>query len=604
MLSFIDKIDCCGCNACGDICSHNAISFIDDNEGFWYPHVDMELCIDCGLCEVVCPIISNQIKILRFEKPIVYGAFSKNEEIRIDSTSGGLFSTMALKKLADGAYIGGAVYNEDHTVSHVLCNRTESLEFMRSSKYLQSNSIGVYRQIKFLLRKGEEVFFCGTPCQVHALYNFLKKDYPNLTTCDFICRGVNSPKVFLSYMSMLEKKYKAKATEIKFKAKEWGWHNFSMKVCFDNGKKYCKDRWHDLFFIGYLQYGGFARPSCYQCKFKGFPRKSDITLGDFWGIEYIDKTMDQDKGTSLVLINSEKGKSLFDHIKNDIEWKEFTLEEAKQGNSAIELSLDAPIANRNDFFRDIDKMSFDKVARKYFFKQNNISFIRHIKIKLGYYYYLFSLLCKGIQPIRFSLSSIKTFIRINLGSDNVKKNREFLFQNYANSIVQLNKTSQLILHDYLEMGVKQVRKSGKETRLLLENNSQMLIDGYFRMYAGSYIRIVENGKLIVHGGFINENVQITCGDTIEIGRDCAIARDVIIRSYDGHRILDGRKKISASIYIGNHVWIGQRAIILKGVKIGDGAIIAAGSIVTKDIPSHALAAGVPAKVIKENVKWE
>lgn len=604
MINLINKIDCCGCNVCGDICPHNAISFINDKEGFWYPIVNVSFCTNCDLCNIVCPVISNKVKGSRYENPIVYAAFSKDDAIRIDSTSGGIHSTIALKKLANQAYIAGAVFNENHTVSHILSNKLRDLELIRSSKYLQSDSLGIYKKVRDLLKKGEEVFFCGTPCQIQALYNFLKRDYANLTTCDFVCRGVNSPKVFLSYMKMLEKKYKAKAIKIKFKAKKWGWHNFSMRVCFDNGEEYCEDRWRDLFFIGYLQYGGFTRPSCYQCKFKGFPRQADITLGDFWGIESIDETMDQDKGTSLILVNSLKGKQLFEDIKQDVYWKEFTLSDAIKGNPAIESSLESSSMNREDFFNDLDKLSFDKVAKKYFFQKNRINIFHKLKIKLGYYYYLYSLFYKGMQPIKWSLSSICTFIKINVTSKQIEKSENFPFQNYTKAIVQLDGDSRLTLRAKLEMGVKQVKGSNKETRLLLENNSQMIVDGFFRMYSGSYIRVIEKGKLIVHGGFINENVQITCGDTIEIGKECAIARDVIIRSYDGHKILGGKKECSASIYIGNHVWIGQRAIILKGVNIGDGAIIAAGAIVTKDVPSHSLVAGVPARVVRENISWE
>lgn len=202
---------------------------------------------------------------------------------------------------------------------------------------------------------------------IKALHLFLRKDYENLITCDFVCRGVNSPKVFLSYMKMLEKEFKSTATNIKFKAKDEGWHNFSMRVKFANGKEYCKNRWQDLFFIGYLQNGVFTRPSCFACRFKGFPRTSDITLADFWGIENIDPSMDQDKGTSLVMINSPKGMKLFESIKEQIEWKEFSYEEALKENPAIENSLNRPDTNREIFFNDIDKLPYYKVAQ-------NISF--------------------------------------------------------------------------------------------------------------------------------------------------------------------------------------------------------------------------------------
>lgn len=189
---------------------------------------------------------------------------------------------LALNIYKKQGYVGGAIYNSDHTVSQTISYDKELLSQIRSSKYLQSNAEGIYRHIQSLLKQDKLVFFCGTPCQIKALHLFLRKDYENLITCDFVCRGVNSPKVFLSYMKMLEKEFKSTATNIKFKAKDEGWHNFSMRVKFANGKEYCKNRWQDLFFIGYLQNGVFTRPSCFACRFKGFPRTSDITLADFW----------------------------------------------------------------------------------------------------------------------------------------------------------------------------------------------------------------------------------------------------------------------------------------------------------------------------------
>ena len=153
-------------------------------------------------------------------------------------------------------------------------------------------------------------------------------------------------------------------------------------------------------------------------------------------------------------------------------------------------------------------------------------------------------------------------------------------------------------------GLKQVKNSKKETRILLEEKATLRIEGEFKIYAGSYIRVIQGGTLIIHDGFINEDTQITCGDLIEIGHGCTIGRDVIIRSYDGHEVIGSDNKIALPIHIGNHVWIGQRAIILKGVTIGDGAIVAAGAIVTKDVPAHSIVAGNPARVVRENITWQ
>lgn len=366
MISIQNKEDCCGCNACGDACAHSAITFKTDNEGFWYPEVNKDLCTDCGLCEKVCPIIQRTDTVVRYDKPLVYAAYTKDDAIRTDSTSGGMHSMLAQAMYTKSAHVGGAIYNEDHTVRHIVSNDPSKLDEIRSSKYLQSSMDGQYREVKKLLLAGEHVFYCASPCQIQALYKFLRKDYHNLTTCDFICKGVNSPKVFLKYMDMLERQYGAKATKIKFKAKKWGWHNFSMRVNFANGKEYCKDRYHDSFYIGYLQSGNFSRPSCYKCKFKGIPQIADITLADFWGIENIDKSMDQDRGTSLVMINSDKGKALFEDVQDKIVCKQFTIEQAVAENQALLHSAKALKDDREVFFEDLDKHPFEVVAKKYF----------------------------------------------------------------------------------------------------------------------------------------------------------------------------------------------------------------------------------------------
>lgn len=596
MITIKNKVDCCGCNACGDVCAHKAILFKTDHEGFWYPEVDIQKCTDCHLCEKVCPMLHKADNIERYADATVYAAYTKDEAIRLDSTSGGIHSMLALKKFEDNAYVGGAVYNPDHTCSQIVTSDKAMLPEIRSSKYLQSNSEGVYTEIRKFLRDGKEVFYCGCPCQIHALYNFLDKEYNNLTTCDFICRGVNSPKVFLKYMEMLERQFDSKATQIKFKNKKWGWHNFSLRVNFENGQEYCKDRWHDLFFIGYLQSGNFARPSCYECPFKGFPQKADITLADFWGIEKIDVSMDQDKGTSLVMINSDKGQRLFDSIKNEIEWRPFTMDDARKGNPAMDGSLKAVKPNREALFDDLDKMPFEKVAAKHFplptLKKKIEKRLRPLKN-----------LFKTIKMLGFSVHSWSTFLYVNFLSCNVTRKGGHL-KNGSGTIIQMDKGAHFTLLSTLKTGEKQVRKSSMETRILLQEDSQMIVDGPFTVYSGSYVRVAPKGKLILHGGFINENVQITVGDVVEIGSDFTCGRDVVIRSFDGHKILRDGYKISEPIKIGNHVWVGQGATILKGVTIGDGAIIASGAIVTKNVPAYSIVAGVPAKVVNDNVKWE
>ena len=426
MKEIIEKSKCCGCNACGDVCPKGAITFQTDKEGFWYPDINQDLCIDCGLCQKTCPVLTKADNVIRYDEPLVYAAYTKDEAIRTDSTSGGIHSMLALAMYEQNAYIGGAVYNKDRTVRHIVSPDRQLLPEIRSSKYLQSSMEGVYKEVRDLLKAGEKVFFCGAPCQIQGLYKFLRKEYDNLTTCDFICRGVNSPKVFLSYMDMLEKQYGSMATQIKFKNKKWGWHNFSMRVNFENGQEYCKDRWHDLFFIGYLQSGNFARPSCYQCTFKGFPQKADITLADFWGIENVDPSMDQDRGTSLVMVNSDKGKALFDAIKDKINWRQFTMKDAEAGNPALNSSLTSTSSNRDAFFDALDKMPFNKVAENFFplptFKNRLKKRLRNYARKLKKALIL-------IGMLGFSIRSWKTFLSLNVFSSHIKKGKRLVVKN-------------------------------------------------------------------------------------------------------------------------------------------------------------------------------
>lgn len=198
--------------------------------------------------------------------------------------------------------------------------------------------------------------------------------------------------------------------------------------------------------------------------------------------------------------------------------------------------------------------------------------------------------------------SIPRLIFINCICKNVDSSSRMPIAMNKNCIFDFHPSAKLIIGENLRCGVQHVKNADIKTRIRLQEKSQIIIPSHYTIYAGSYIVVRPNSKLILHPGFINENVQITCQGTIEIGEGTAIGRDVIIRNFDGHKIKG--EIISAPIHIGKHVWIGQRAIILKGVTIGDGAVIAAGAIVTKDVPPGCVVAGIPAKVIRENVEWE
>lgn len=364
MIDKVEKSTCTGCNACLNICPKLAITMLADIEGFQYPVVDKRLCDNCGLCLRICPTLNKFFKQINFLNPDIFAAWSLNEEVRINSTSGGIFSELAKKILENGGYVVGAKYNDKFTVEHHIINNVQELPKLRQSKYLQSNVGFIYKKIRKLLIDKKEVLFCGTPCQNAGLTSYLQEQYDNLLLCDFICRGVNSPTVYLKYLSMLQERYRSKIIKVIFKNKTYGWNQCSTLIKFENGDSYIEDRNHDLFMIGYLRYNLYVRPSCYNCMFKKLPRISDISLGDFWGIGKTRPHLDQNKGTSVLFINSDKGKSFFERIQPNIYYEKCTFEEAVRGNVCILNSIIRD-PRRDNFFIDLRTNSFDKVMEKY-----------------------------------------------------------------------------------------------------------------------------------------------------------------------------------------------------------------------------------------------
>lgn len=375
MIEIKEKKECTGCFVCYNICPKNAIKMEEDKEGFKYPNVDKSKCINCGLCTKVCPVINNKIVNEKKEKPIIYAAWSKQQTVRLDSTSGGIFSELANHFYSNDGFVCGAIFNDNNLVEHILSSDVKDIDKIRSSKYLQSDINDIYKKIKEKLEQNKLVLICGSPCQIAGLYNFLGKEYNTLYTCDFICRGMNSPKIFKGYIKSLEDKYKSKVKKIKFKNKIHGWHNFSTRIDFENGKTYIGGRYVDSYMLGYLKYNAFMRPSCYDCKFKGLPKKSDITLADFWGIENINPKLDNNQGTSMVMINSKKGMDLFNKIKESIDYEQILSNEVFEQNVCNSTSPELTEA-RKKVFENIDLMTYDELKNNFFPAPNKIEQIK------------------------------------------------------------------------------------------------------------------------------------------------------------------------------------------------------------------------------------
>lgn len=370
----IKRERCTGCGACDNICPENAIAMRTDSEGFWYPDVDKALCVQCWKCRDVCPVLQADrgdssergIKNAGMGRRNIYAAWSKKPEIRYHSTSGGIFSELALDILRDGGYVSGAAYDACHMVRHQVTDKKEDLAKLRQSKYVQSDMGTVYKDIGNLLSQGEALLFCGTPCQCEGVLCYCKEksiDTEGLYLIDFICRGSNSPKVYRKFLEELEVRYQSKTRRVWFKNKAHGWNCFSTRVDFENGTHYSEDRYHDVYIRGYIEENLYIRPSCSACRFKGFRRAADMTLADFWGVQLPGHMQESDGGTSMVMVHTEKGRELWESISPRLYWTKKELADVMAGNECFYHSVKEG-RHREEFMEDLDKMPvIDNIKR-------------------------------------------------------------------------------------------------------------------------------------------------------------------------------------------------------------------------------------------------
>lgn len=319
----INKKECCGCTACMHVCPVKCIIMQEDEEGFLYPVMEKEKCLDCHKCEKVCPVGNENMV---DEKTKTFVGYCKNEEIRRKSSSGGIFSVIAEWIIQQNGVVFGAAFDEKFEVHHIAVETKEKLGKLRGSKYVQSRLENTYPEAKQYLEMKRKVLFTGTACQIAGLKKYLNKEYENLYTVDVLCHGVPSPKIWRMYLEDKKEQYHATIEKIEFRNKNTGWKNYSVNMEFSDMQRYCVHFYEDKYMRMFLD-NIDLRPSCYACHFKGFPRISDLTIGDSWGIENHMPDMDDDKGTSIILINSFNGMKMFEAIKENLIVKEAELDE-------------------------------------------------------------------------------------------------------------------------------------------------------------------------------------------------------------------------------------------------------------------------------------
>lgn len=603
MIDRLSKAECCGCNACGDACPKGSISFVKDDEGFLYPQIDKTTCIECNLCEKVCPVINIEaLKKNDFEKPKCYAAVHKNLQVRFDSTSGGAFSAFAKKAYQEKAYVGGAVWNDDWSVSQYISNNKKDLERLRSSKYIQSNAIGFYKEVKALLKNGEKVLVCGTPCQMAALRSFLGKPYENLLILDFVCMYVNSPKIWEAYIKHLEEEHHAKVVYIKDKNKEIGWRTLCTKVVFDNGDVSYETKDKNAFRRCYMGMGVAARPSCHNCKFKGFPRIADATLADFWGVEkYLTKEYDNNLGTSMVLLNSEKGRAYYEEkVATQMTTQEIPFESILGGNLGLMQSHKPnPAIDRVAFYKEIEETDLEEIVDRHL--NNGISFKRKEKNILRFVKQAY----KASEGNIFTLFKTINYNLFNKHIESRIVEGKYLVL-HPHTIFRFGKNSKISINGVFRVGPSNFKKDVAFTKIILRDNALIEIGGNYTFSAGCDVQVFKNAKFIIMGGGdSNVNTEIVCGTSITFEPYVYLGRNVIIRDTNGDHYMSRQGyKTSKPVVLGAHSWICDRSTVMPGVHVYPGGIVGASSYVVTDVPAFSLVSGNPAQVVDEELYWK
>lgn len=360
---FLNQELCSGCTSCAAACRKKAITMTPNNEGFLYPVLDETLCVHCGLCEKVCPVLNKTVQ----TKHTAVAAISENTD-RLDSSSGGVFSLLASYIFQQGGTVFGPAFDENFQLRHIAVTDPAELPRLRGSKYLQSDVGDSYLQVKSALATGVPVLFTGTPCQINGLRSYLGKDYENLYCQDIICHGAPSPAVWKAYLAYRQQVAGSKVKSVNFRSKVKGWKAFSMVLEFENGTVYSNTLSDDPYMQAFLK-DLSLRPSCYNCSAKGDRHLADITLGDYWGVDQLQPDMFDNKGTSLVVIHTEKGQRLIDRIMENLRISTEVPDEAfTRFNPAMNHSVQPP-KNRKCFLSTVNKDNFPKAVQKNLPKQ-------------------------------------------------------------------------------------------------------------------------------------------------------------------------------------------------------------------------------------------
>ena len=352
---------CTGCGACAAACPKDCIVMEADGEGFLHPQIDESNCINCDKCAKACPVLSFHAPVTD-GFPVAYAAFHQEKEILYRSSSGGVFTALAQQVIKAGGTVYGAAFREDFSVAHMRAETLDEIAAFRGSKYVQSDCTNVVVSAKQDLEDGRHVLFSGSPCQIAGFRQFLGKDYEKLLLVDTTCHSVPSPKVWAKFLTDTESQYNSKICGINFRDKRTGWEKYQMCIQLDDGRELLYPRSQNPYMEAFLR-GLISRRSCAHCPFKGQNRASDLTLSDFWGVQTAFPEAYRKEGTSLVLVQSEKGRMAFSKVFSQLDIRPVDAAAALKGNPAYYVSS-VPHPRRDECFGRMDQQPFSALVEQ------------------------------------------------------------------------------------------------------------------------------------------------------------------------------------------------------------------------------------------------
>ena len=577
-----NKQYCSGCSACKNICAHKAIQMQEDNEGFFYPWVDEDKCVNCGLCSKICPI-DNNVENADNEQHSYIG-ITNNQHFYTESATIGVCTMLTEHILSMGGCVYGVELNEsDWKAYHVCINSLDEINRIRNSKYLQSNTVNTFEDVKIKLREGKLVLYIGTPCQIAGLKAYLRKDYENLYTVDIICHGVFSPKLMPLEAEYWQTKFQSKIHNFRFRSKRvykeanHGMVNFDLESG-DHIERHASasPSYHCFAYSGDGNNYNL-RPSCYACKFRSALRYGDITVGDPWFVNYAkvkNKEIVKFKGAkSIFSANTAKGKFLLDEISEFLIKEELSREALFCQPAVKEANREIP-SLREELYANVGKEEYGHLVERLFNCNLEGS---HLDFDKAY-----------------KRAKVTNKLKKYLGMTLMKKILKRLYSDY---------TKMRMGFTWWWLNCVVCYFPSVHFRRFCLRRSGMQISKNVRFFEGVHVR---NPKGIVMGDGCSIGTRVLLDGRLglEVGKSVTFGYECIIWTMN-HDYNDLNFTVKGGpVKIGDYAWICSRSIVLPGITIGEGAVVASGAIVTKDVPPYSIVAGIPAKVVGQRKKMK